>query len=130
VAHVAAGEAFTVDQRRGIERAIQYAEAGSGLVFSAYVGPAEGDSWAYAHQLLQQLPDPARSVVVLVDPAKRVLEVVTGSIAQRTLTDTECAFAVLSMQSSFSAGDLSGGIVAGLQQLGDHARTPTSLHTS
>lgn len=127
---MAAGEVFTVDQRRGIDRAIRYAEAGSGLVFSVYVGPSEQDCRAYAWQLLQQLPDPARSVLVLVDPAQRVLEVVTGAVAQRTLTDTECAFAVLSMQTCFSAGDLSGGIVTGLQQLGDHARTPTSLHTS
>ena len=127
---MAVGNAFTVDQRRGIGRAIQYAEAGSGLAFSVYVGPTEGDSRAYAHQLLQQLPDPARSVLVLVDPGQRLIEVVTGAVAQRTLTDAECSLAVFSMQASFGAGDLSGGIVAGLQQLGDHARTPTSLHTS
>ncbi|MDQ3628158.1 MAG: DUF5130 domain-containing protein [Actinomycetota bacterium] len=124
-----AGEAFTVDQRRGIERAIQYAEAGCGLAFSVYVGPSEEDSRAHARRLLQQLPDPSRSVLLLVDPGRRMLEVVTGAVAQRTLTDTECEFAVLSMQACFSAGDLSGGIVSGLQQLGDHARTPTSLHT-
>lgn len=130
MAPVAAGEAFTVDQRRGIDRAIEYAQAGSGLAFSVYVGPAEGDSPAYARMLLQQLPDPSRSVLVLVDPGQRMLEVVTGAVAQRTLTDSECALSVLAMQASFAAGDLSGGIVAGVQQLGDHARTPTSLHTS
>jgi len=130
VALVAVGEAFTIDQRRGIDRAIEYAEAGSGLAFSVHVGPSQGDSQAYARQLLQQLPDPARSVLVLVDPGQRLLEVVTGAVAQCSLTDAECSLAVLSMQASFGGGDLSGGIVGGLQQLGDHARTPTSLHTS
>lgn len=127
---MAVGEAFTVDQRRGIERAVSYAEDGSGLTFSVHVGPSVGDSRAYARQLLQQLPDPARSVLLLVDPGQRVLEVVTGAAAQRTLTDSDCALAVLSMQASFSAGDLSGGIIGGLQQLGDHARTAISLHTT
>ena len=37
--------------------------------------------------------------------------------------------AVLSMQSAFAAGDLVGGITAGVLQLAEHARRPTMLHT-
>jgi hypothetical protein len=33
------------------------------------------------------------------------------------------------MQAAFAAGDLAGGLVHGLHQLGDHAHRPASLHT-
>jgi hypothetical protein len=33
------------------------------------------------------------------------------------------------MQTAFAAGDLAGGIVRGVNQLGDHARQPDTLHT-
>jgi hypothetical protein len=35
----------------------------------------------------------------------------------------------MSMTSSFTAGDLTGGIVAGLHTLSEHARHPRTLHS-
>jgi uncharacterized membrane protein YgcG len=32
------------------------------------------------------------------------------------------------MTTAFSAGDLAGGIVSGVQMLGEHSRHPRSLH--
>ncbi len=125
-----AGEAFTVDQRRAIDKAIDYAHYISGLAFSVFVGAADGDPRGRAVRLLTSLPDPGGSVVVLVDPAARAVEIVTGAAAQGTLSDAACGLAALSMQTTFAAGDLSGGLVAGLQQLGEHARRPSSLHTT
>jgi hypothetical protein len=34
------------------------------------------------------------------------------------------------MQTSFVVGDIVGGLVAGIQQLGDAARHPRTLHTT
>jgi hypothetical protein len=125
---VFAGETFTVDQRRAIDRAIREAEEGSGLAFCVRIGGVEGEPRTVARSLLMRMPDPARSVVVLVDPAERAIEIVTGSVAQRSLSDSECGLAALAMQGAFTAGDLPGGVISGLQQLGEHARAPRTLH--
>ena len=53
----------------------------------------------------------------------------TGAQARRILDDATCGLAALTMQTAFAAGDLAGGIVRGLHQLGDHARQPDTLHT-
>ena len=124
-----AGDTFTVDQRRGIKRALEEAQAGSGLAFHVHVGASEADPRANAVALLQRMPDPARSVVLLVDPGQRALEVVTGSTARYQLSDSECGLSALAMQGSFEAGDLPGGLISGIQQLGEHARKAHSLHT-
>lgn len=124
-----AGEAFTPEQRRSIDKAIQAARDVSGYHFSVYVGASQGEPRAFAQQLHRQLANPAASVLVLVDPAARALEIVTGGDVRRDLDDAEAALVALSMQQSFAAGDLSGGITSGIYQLGEHARRPTSLHT-
>lgn len=111
-------------------RAIQRAERTSGLHFSVYVGAAEGPPRAYAKrrhaELGAQAPD---AVLIFVDPAARNLEIVTGGRARRWVDDRACALASMSMTSAFAAGNLAGGIVQGLQVLGEHARHPQSLHT-
>jgi hypothetical protein len=129
VAPVFAGDTFTVDQRRGIDRAVEQAETGSGLAFCVHVGVVEGNTRAAAVSMLQRMPDPARSVVLLVDPGQRALEIVTGSVARNQLSDSECGLAALDMQGSFTAGDLPGGLISGIQKLGEHARKAPSLHT-
>lgn len=101
-----------------IERAISNADKDSGLHFSVFVGVSEEDARSYAIRLLGALEDPDRSVLVLVDPNFRVLEIVTGSVARLALDDRECELAAASMRSSFEAGDLVGGLTAGVQQLG------------
>jgi uncharacterized membrane protein YgcG len=125
---VPAGDAFTPDQLHDIERAVRHADAASGLHFSVYVGAADSETRPFANRLLEQLDDPANSVLVYVDPAGRRLEVVTGANARRRVSDAECGLAALTMQASFAAGDLTGGIVTGVQQLGDHARQFPMLH--
>jgi Domain of unknown function (DUF5130) len=121
--------AFTVDQRRAIDRAIDYAADASGDEFSVYVGACHDRARAHAEHLHAALPHPDSGVLVLVDPATREVEIVVGAEARSRVDETSAGLAVLSMQSAFGAGDLAGGIVAGLQLLGDHARRPESLHT-
>ncbi|CAN5190716.1 hypothetical protein BH18ACT9_BH18ACT9_09430 [soil metagenome] len=129
-AQVAAGDAFTASERIDIDKAIRQAETLCRLEFSVYVGASDGETRAFAERLHASLVAPARSVLVLVDPAARIVEVVTGREARRVLDDAEVALATLSMRSAFAAGDLVGGITGGVSQLADHARRPAQLHTA
>ena len=124
-----AGDAFTAAERHQIDKAIRDAETMCRFEFSVYVGASEGETRPFAERLHSALVAPARSVLVLVDPAARIVEIVTGAEARRDLDDAEVKLAALSMQSAFAAGDLVGGITGGVLQLAEHARRPTLLHT-
>ena len=123
-----AGEAFSASQVDAIERAIGHAHKESSLTYSVYVGAPDEDLREYGRRLLGALAAPATSVLVLIDPANRRLEILTGSEASQHLDDRATALGAMSMTSSFSAGDLAGGIVAGLHTLSEHARQPRTLH--
>ncbi len=125
---VVGGETFSPRGRSEVERAARLAGELSGLTFSTYVGAADGDPREFAEALHAELPDAPRSVLVLVDPAGRFLQIVTGRDARRVLHDADCRLVVLGMQSSFADGDLVGGLVTALQQLGEHARRPRTVH--
>ena len=127
---VPAGDPFTPAQLDRLARAQRNAERASGLVFSVFVGVSEEDSRAYAERLHSALDDPDRSVLVMCDPGFRTLEIVTGTDVRRVLDDLECRLAAASMRSSFVAGDIVGGLATGVQQLGEAARQPRTLHTS
>jgi uncharacterized membrane protein YgcG len=130
VGAVPAGEAFSGAQAAAIERALAQAHAESDLEYSVFVGAPDGDLREQGRRLLGALGDRAdRSVVVLVDPAHRRLEILTGATASRYLDDRATALGAMSMTSSFAAGDLAGGIVAGLHTLSEHARQPRTLHS-
>ncbi len=124
---VAAGE-LSAAQRFEIDRAIRAAEQASRCEFSVFVGAAGIDPRRHATRLHSSLVVPDRSVLVLVDPRAKVIEVVTGSTVRRTLTDSAVGLAVLEMQSAFAAGDLVGGIRRGVSMLAEHARAPETLH--
>lgn len=124
-----AGESFTPSELNRVRRAVHNAETMSGLTFSVFIGVSEEDPRAYAARLHGALPEPDRSVFVLCDPAFRALEIVSGATAARTLSDTNCALAAATMQVSFASGDVVGGLVTGVQQLGEAARAPKTLHT-
>jgi hypothetical protein len=127
---VPSGEGFSSDQRYEIDRAIRAAETACRYEFSVYVGAAEGEAGPFARRLHAALVAPARSVLIMVDPAARLLEIVTGSVVRRDLPDEQVRLAAVAMQSAFSEGDLVGGIKRGLAQLADAARKPATLHAS
>lgn len=122
------GEGFSGSQRYEIDKAIRDAETVCRYEFSVFVGSSEGETRPFAERLHASLVAPERSVLVMVDPAARIVEVVTGSDVRRDLEDSEVRLALLSMQSAFAAGDLVGGIKQGLLQLAQHARRPRMLH--
>ncbi|MGH3338478.1 MAG: DUF5130 family protein [Propionibacteriaceae bacterium] len=123
-----AGDPFTPSEREWLERAVRNADTASGLKFSVFVGVSEEDSRAYAERLHRSLTDPDHSVLVMCDPEFHKLEIVTGSEARRTLGDLECRLAAATMQTSFAGGDIVGGLAAGIQQLGEAAHQPKTLH--
>jgi uncharacterized membrane protein YgcG len=130
VARVPAGDLFTPSQLEWIKRAVRNAETLSGLTFSVFVGISEEDSRAYAERLHKALTDPDHSVLVMCDLEFRKLEIVTGIEARRVLTDLECRLAAAAMLTSFAGGDIVGGLTAGIQQLGEAAHQPKTLHTT
>jgi len=127
VAPVAAGD-FSAAERFEIDRAIRAAEQTSRYEFSVFVGAAGEDPRAHAVGLHAALVAPSHSVLVMVDPVARVIEVVTGAVVRRTLTDHEVQLGILEMQSGFAAGDLVGGLKRGIDMLAQHARAPQTLH--
>lgn len=125
---MAAGDPFSSSERAALDAAIRKAEQLSRAEFSVFVGRAEGEPRAFATRLHNSLVAPARSILVLVDPAARVIEVVTGEHVRRTLSDSEVELAVIAMQTAFAEGDLVGGLRRGIALLADHARSPQTLH--
>jgi hypothetical protein len=113
---------FTPRQLFRIDEALSAADRETGYTFSVYVGDLDEASREHAERLLDQLEDPAESVLVAVSPNQRILEIVTGEHAARRLPDRMCALAALSMTAAFGGGDLAGGIVTGLRMLADQAR--------
>jgi len=130
VARVPAGDSFTPSQLEWIKRAVRNAETISGLTFSVFIGVSEEDSRAYAERLHKALTDPDHSVLVMCDVEFRKLEIVTGIEARRALRDLECRLAAAAMLTSFAGGDIVGGLTVGIQQLGEAARQPRTLHAS
>lgn len=122
------GEPLSMRQRHDVERAIEHANAVSGLSFSVYVGDLEGGRPA-AVRMHESLHRAASAVLVAVDPARRQLEIVTGAVATRALDKRACSLGAVAMTSAFSQGDLVGGLVRGVQLLGSHGRHDRVLHT-
>lgn len=122
------GESLDFGDRRQIDAALATAKRFSDLDFEAYLGRAGDDPREHAHALHSHLRDPAVSVLVLCDPDARALEIVTGQATRQYLDDAACRLAVATMTSSFLAGDLVGGLVRGIQQLGEAAHHPSTLH--
>jgi uncharacterized membrane protein YgcG len=113
---------FTPRQLFRIDEALRAADRETGLTFCVYVGDLEQPSREHAERLLDELDEPARSVLLAVSPNQRTLEIVTGEQATRRLPDRVCALAALSMTAAFGGGDLAGGVVTGLRMLADQAR--------
>lgn len=113
-----------------VERAVRAAERTSGARFSVLIGSigADQEPRQYAISVHAGLPQPDETVLIVVDPGAQALEIVTGSTIRRSLDDPECRLAAASMETSFSAGDLTGGLTAGIQQLATSAYHAPMLH--
>ncbi|HET6693585.1 MAG TPA: TPM domain-containing protein [Pedococcus sp.] len=124
---MAAGD-FSSAERYALDETIRKAEQQSRVEFSLFVGSAEGDPRAFATKLHNSLVAPTRSILIMVDPDARALEIVTGGYVRRTLTDKEVELTALQMQTSFAEGDFVGGLKRGIAMLAEHARPQNTLH--
>ncbi len=125
---IAVAREFTTAQRVALDQSIRAAEQVSRFEFSVFVGAAEGEAREFAERLHASLSAPTRSILIMVDPAARLLEVVTGSEVRRVLTDHEVALAVLDMRTEFASGDLVRGLRRGISMLAMQSRAPRTLH--
>jgi uncharacterized membrane protein YgcG len=119
---------FTAAQRVALDQTIRAAEQVCRFEFSVFVGAAEGEPRAFAERLHASLSTPQRSLLIMVDPAARTFEVVTGSEVRRVLSDNDVALAVIEMRTEFATGDLVRGLRRGIGMLAMQARAPRTLH--
>ena len=113
---------FTARQLSRIDEAITLSSRESGLTFSVYIGELAQQTRDAAEGLFRELAETASApLLIAISPAQRVLQIVTGDESSARIANKSCALAALSMRASFSAGDLTGGIVTALRMLSDAA---------
>lgn len=116
------GKPLTERQRRRIAKAVDRAEAWTGLQLCVYLGPTETDPLAQAHALMDELGLAERpAVLILVAPRERRLEIVTSPAARERIDDHDARLAALAMSASFGVGDVTGGIVEAVRLLAQSA---------
>lgn len=94
------------------------AEEATGLQLSVYVGPGEEDLRAQAEALLVKAGLHTRpAVLVLIEPLRRRVELVTAPEARTRIHDATAELAVATMTRQFARGDLAGGIAAAVDVL-------------
>lgn len=125
---VPAGEHLSAADRAALDVTIRKAEQLCRAEFSVFVGQAHGDTREFAQGLHRSLVAPGRSILVMVDPGARAVEVVTGVDVRRHLADHQVELAVATMVGCFRDGDLVGGLRRGVQQLAEHAKPANTLH--
>lgn len=114
--------ALTATERAALDVTIRNAEQACRAEISVFVGPVSGDPRDFATSLHNTLVLPARSILIMVDPARRLVEIVTGGHTRQRLTDEESQQAVAAMTASFAGGDLAGGLTRGIELLGELAK--------
>lgn len=113
---------FTKSQLATLDEALVRASRSASLLFGVYLGDLGSDTRGRAEVLHDSMGKWAdHAVLVAVSPGQQVVEVVTGCKAAHRLPDWGCKLAVESMVASFKAGDLAGGLTAGLRTLAVHA---------
>lgn len=122
------GDHLTSAERSKLDATIRQAEQTCRAEISVFVGHAHGDSRDFATSLHNTLVAPARSILVMVDPDRRALEVVTGSWVRRSLSDAQVELVVATMAKSFAEGGLADGLRRGITQLGELAKPQNTLH--
>jgi hypothetical protein len=112
---------FTTRQLLRLDEALRLADQQTGLTYSVYLGDLEEPVREAAEKLHKQLDGSDRAVLLAVSPNQRVLEIVTGNVARRRISDRDAKLAALSMAAAFAGGDLAGGVLSGVDQLATHA---------
>lgn len=119
---MAPGKPLSERQKRRVARAVDQAEAWTGLEFCVYLGPTETDPLDKANALMADLGLQERpAVLLLVAPEERRLEIVTSPAAAARIDDRDARLASVSMAASFGVGDVAGGVAEGIRLLAQAA---------
>jgi hypothetical protein len=103
--------ALNAHQRFAIDLAIRFAERRTRMEFSVYIGSARGAPRTTAQALHSALVAPAKSVLFMIDPELRLVEMVSGRDATRFICDG-CAEAIIERASpEFSGRGIAAGVV-------------------
>ncbi|TNM37529.1 TPM domain-containing protein [Nocardioides albidus] len=114
--------ALSATQRATLDVTMRNAEQLCRAEISVFVGAATGAPRDFATSLHNTLVLPSRSILIMVDPDRRVVEIVTGGHARERFTDEEAQQVVAAMTVRFAAGDLAGGLTEGIELLGQLAK--------
>jgi uncharacterized membrane protein YgcG len=106
------------EDRQTVARAVDAAEEATGLQICVYLGPVEEDARTHAERMFVAAGLHTRpAVLLLVAPSRRRVEIVTAPDARIRLDDAAAARCIGEMTPRLAAGDLAGGIVAGVERL-------------
>lgn len=114
--------ALTPAEQAALDVTIRTNEQACRAEISVYIGTTSGNARDYATSLHNTLVLPTRSILIMVDPYRKVVEIVTGGHVRERLTDAESQLAVSAMTDGFAAGDLAAGLTRGIELLGELAR--------
>lgn len=128
VEQVAGGKPLLTGKgRRAVDRAVADAERTTGLQFCVYLGPAHEDTRAHAEGLFTEAGLHERpSVMLMVAPDQKKVEVLTAPSVRDRLPDTDCLVAVDEMTNCFARGEFMQGLVQGLRILAEKAGPGTA----
>ncbi|MDP1819235.1 MAG: DUF5130 family protein [Acidimicrobiales bacterium] len=106
-------------QRRRIDTAVEQAEASTGLQLCVFLGAPEGrDPHDHAEAVFVEAGLVERpAVLLLVAPKQHRVEVITGPHVRDRISNDDAAQAVAAMTEAFRRGDLTGGLLAGIEHL-------------
>ena len=123
---MATGDGLDPREQERIEAAVERVREENGLDLSVLVGDLELDDLSQFRAACERLhaalgERSASAVLLVVAPGQRRVEIVTGPLVRRRVPDRVAALAVLAMTSAFRGGNLVGGIVDAIRQVGDSA---------
>lgn len=115
--------ALTASEQAALDVTIRTAEQACRAEISVFIGSVTGSPRDFATSLHNTLVLPARSIMIMVDPHRRLVEIVTGGYVRERLADAEAQLAISAMTDDFAAGDLAAGLTRGIEMLASLARS-------
>jgi hypothetical protein len=114
---------LTRHERFAIDLAIRHTEHRTRFEVSAFIGDCRDEPRSFATALHASMVAPHRSLLMVVDPGQRVIEMVTGRAVAAAICDA-CAQSSLDVAlTEFAHRKLASGLVAAIRSLADRFST-------
>lgn len=113
---MASSDLLSNRERVSLDRVIREAEQRSRFEFSVYIGSTRGEGTReFATRLHNRLVAPPRSVLIMIEPEERAVEIVTGAIVRERVTDAHVGKALTAMGEEFAQKRWFEGLSAGIE---------------